>query len=119
LSNTNNRTLPSYVAATDSLTVLPGCCVMPNMARHRIGHSRRIGDRGQLENPYTVRESIDQTRRYLSRKPRLADPAHPGQRHQPMISQLRLDLGDLGLAADQAGCRGPQVPGFPSRRSIN
>ena len=32
LSNTNNRTLPSNAAATDSLTVLPGCWVMPNTA---------------------------------------------------------------------------------------
>ena len=32
LSNTNNRTLPSNAAATDSLTVLPGCWVMPSTA---------------------------------------------------------------------------------------
>src|SRR6516164_5006971 len=32
LSNTNSRTLPSNAAATDSVTVLPGCWVMPNTA---------------------------------------------------------------------------------------
>src|SRR6516162_9361884 len=32
LSITNNRTLPSWAAAIDSLTVLPGCWVMPSTA---------------------------------------------------------------------------------------
>ena len=32
LSNTNNRTLPSSAAATLSLTLLPGCWVMPSTA---------------------------------------------------------------------------------------
>jgi len=32
LSITNSRTLPSSAAATDSLTVLPGCWVMPSTA---------------------------------------------------------------------------------------
>ena len=32
LSNTNNRTLPSNAAATLSLTLLPGCWVMPSTA---------------------------------------------------------------------------------------
>ena len=32
LSNTNNRTLPSRAAAIDSLTLFPGCCVMPKTA---------------------------------------------------------------------------------------
>ncbi len=32
LSNTSNRTRPSSAAATLSVTVFPGCCVMPNTA---------------------------------------------------------------------------------------
>ena len=52
--------------------------------RHRVGHRRRIGDRGQLEKPDPVREFIGQPRRDFQRQPGLADPAHPGQRHQPM-----------------------------------
>ena len=32
LSNTNNRALPSSAAAIDSLTVLPGCWVIPSTA---------------------------------------------------------------------------------------
>ena len=32
LSKTRRRTLPSKVAATDSLIVMPGCCVMPSTA---------------------------------------------------------------------------------------
>ena len=52
--------------------------------RHRVGHRRRIGDRGQFEKPDTVGKFIGQPRRDLGRQAGLADPAHPGQRHQPM-----------------------------------
>ncbi len=58
--------------------------------RHRVGHRRRIGDRGQFENPDTVGELVGQPRRDLQRQAGLADPAHTGQRHQPMCSQRRL-----------------------------
>jgi hypothetical protein len=44
--------------------------------RHRIGHRCRIGDRGQLENPNTIREFVDQAPGYLGRKRRLADAAN-------------------------------------------
>ena len=78
--------------------------------RHRVGHRRRIGDRRQFENPDTVGKFIGQPRRDFGRQAGLADPAHPGQRHQPMCSQRRLHLGDFGLAPDEAGGRRPQVP---------
>ena len=51
---------------------------------HRIGHRRRIGDRGQLENPDPVRKFVGQPRRDFQCQAGLADPTHPGQRHQPM-----------------------------------
>ena len=54
---------------------------------HRVGHRRRISDRGQLENPDTVRKLIGQARRNFGRQAGLADPAHPGQRHQSMSLQ--------------------------------
>ena len=90
--------------------------------RHCVGYRRRVGDRGQLEKPDTVRELIGQTRRDLGRQPGLADPAYPGQRHQPMSLDRRLHLGDLGLAPDEACGRRPQIPRTriecPQRRKV-
>ena len=83
LSNTNSRTLPSNAAATLSATLFPGCWVMPSTAATRVGHRRRITDRGEFEKPDTVRKFVDQLRRNLQRQPGLTDPAHPGQRDQP------------------------------------
>ena len=52
--------------------------------RHRVGHRRRISDRSQFENPDPVGKFIGQPRRDFGRQAGLANPAHPGQRHQPM-----------------------------------
>ena len=52
--------------------------------RDRVGHRRRIGDCGQFENPDTVGEFIGQPRGDFHCQAGLADPAHTGQRHQPM-----------------------------------
>ena len=82
--------------------------------RHRIGHRRRISHRCQLEKPNAVGKLISQVRRDFQRQTGLADPTHPGQRHQPMRLDRRFDLGDHGLASDQAGGRRPQI----SRRRI-
>ena len=109
LSNTNSRTLPSNAAATRLAHGLARLLGDAQHRRHRIGHRRRIGDRSQLEKPDPVGKFIGQTRRDFGRQAGLADPAHPGQRHQPMRSQRRLHLGDLGLAPDEAGDRRPQV----------
>ncbi len=46
----------------------------------------------------------------LKRQARLADPARPGQRHQPMSLHRGLHLGELGLAPNEAGNHSPQVP---------
>ena len=61
LSNTNNRTLPSSAAATTVAHALARLLGDAQHRRHRIGHRRRIGDRGQFENPDPVGEFIDQT----------------------------------------------------------
>ena len=114
LSNTNSRTRPSNAAATDSLHALARLLGDAQHRRHRIGYRRRIGDRRQLEKPNAVGELIGQARRDFQRQPGLADPAHPGQRHQPMSLHRRLHLGDLGLTPDEAGGRRPQIPGLVS-----
>ncbi len=77
--------------------------------RDRVGHRRRIGDRRQFENPDAIGKFTGQPCRDFGGQAGLADPAHPGQRDQPMCSQRGLHLDDVGLAPDEAiGCR-PQV----------
>ena len=78
--------------------------------RHCVGHRRRIGVCGQFEKPNTIWKFIVQTFCYFERQPGLADPAHPGQRHQSMSLHRGVHLADLGLAPDEAGGRSPQVP---------
>ena len=77
---------------------------------HRVRHRSGIGDRGQLEKPYPVREFVYQPPRHFQRQPGLADPAHPGQRDQPMSLHRGLHLAGLRIAPDEARRRGPQVP---------
>ena len=102
LSNTNNRTLPSNAAATLSATALARLLGDAQHRRDRVGHRRRIGDRGQFEKPDAVRELVGQPRRNFGRQAGLADPAHPGQRHQPMSLQRLLHLGQFCFASDEA-----------------
>ena len=77
---------------------------------HRVGHRRRIGDGGQLEKPHPVRELVDQPPGHFQREAGLADPAHPGQRHQPMRLHRGLHLVEFGLTSDEAADRRPQIP---------
>ena len=96
-------------AATDSLTALARLLGDAQHRGHRVGHCRRIGDRGQLENPYTVGKFIGQPRRDLHASRVLPTPPTPVNVTSRCDSHRRLDLGDLGFAADQTGGRGPQV----------
>jgi hypothetical protein len=78
--------------------------------RHRIGHRCRIGDRGQLENPNTIRKFVDQTPGYLGCKPRLADAAN---RVCPVSINLTLtDSRNAGYPATPRSARVSIVPAF-------
>ena len=90
LSNTNSRDRPSNAAATLSLTLLPGCWVMPSTAATASGTAAGSADRRQFEQPHAVREVVAEPRRDLQRQAGLADPADAGQRHQPMRLERRL-----------------------------
>src|ERR1700736_4222511 len=69
VSNTSSRDRPSNAEGAHSASVL----------------SRSwVGARCQLETPDPVGKLIGQVPRYLHCEAGLADPAHPGQRHQPM-----------------------------------
>ena len=82
---------------------------MPSTAATASGTAAGSADRRQFENPDTVGEFIGQSRRDFQRQPGLADSADPGQRHQPMRPHRGRDLGDLGLAPNQARGRRTQV----------
>ena len=62
--------------------------------RHRVGHRRRIGDRGQLEKPDPVGEFIGQPRRDLqspggSCRPRLPRSTSPTDEPSPRLAARR------------------------------
>ena len=109
LSNTSSRDRPSNAAATLSARLIPGCWVIPSTAATASGTAAGITDGGQFDHPHPVGELVRRPRGDLQRQPCLADPADTGQRHQAMRLQRRLQLGDFGLAADEAGGRRPEV----------
>src|SRR5262249_61009618 len=67
------------------------------------GYQWRIMERGELGEPYAVGVAVENAPARLDREPGLADPARPGQRHQTMTAQPRLDVREIGFAPDQTG----------------
>jgi len=109
LSNTNNRTRPSNAAATDSLTVLPGCWVMPSTAATASGTAARSVTAASSKtqtpsgNSSARCEATSVARRIL--------PTHQPRSMSP-IDVLAPPLPDrhARLAAHEAGDRWPQNP---------
>ena len=94
-------------------------------AQHRrdgVGYRSGVADCGQLEKPHPVGKLISHPRRDFHRQPGVADPAHPGQRDQPMSLHPGVQLGDLRLTPDEARGRSLQVPRTriqrPQRRKV-
>src|SRR5437764_3862465 len=75
----------------------------------RVWDRRGVSDRSQFENPYTVREFVSQVCGDFQRQTGLADPAHPGQRDESMVSNCLHYRGDLGLAPNEARRLRPQI----------
>ena len=63
---------------------------------------RRIAQWGQLGQPDTVRESVEEMARRLEHQPRLARPTRPDQGDQPMLLEQGGDLAELLVTADEA-----------------
>ena len=82
--------------------------------RHRVGHRRRISDRSQFEKPDTVGKFIGQPRRDFGRQAGLADPAHPGQRHQPMSLHRRFTSATSDSRPMKLVVAGRRFPGLVS-----
>ncbi len=114
LSKTNSRDRPSSAAATDSLTVLPGCWVMPSTAATASGTDAGSVTAASSKTQAPSGNSSASCAATSSCEARLANSAYPGQRHQPVRPHCGLDRVDLGLAPNQARGRRMQV----SRRGI-
>ena len=93
------------------------------------GGSQRLGDGvvqevrfvqgGQFDQPHPIAEAILQDPCRLAGKPRLADAAEAGERHQPGGFQLPCQRGQFVVAADEAvELRGkiPRPVRLPQRR---
>ena len=102
LSSTNSSRRPDRARAMLPVTVNPACGVTPNTAGHRVGHRRGVTDRGQLDQPHPVGELPGQLGRDLERQAGLADPAHSGQRDEPMGRHQFAQHLHLVVTADEA-----------------
>src|SRR6478672_2225384 len=103
LSITNSRTRPSSALATDSLTVLPGCWVMPSTDATASGTAAGSVTAASSKKPDPVGKFIGESCPDLQRKAGLANPTYAGQRHQLMGPHRCFDLGALRLAPDETG----------------
>ena len=123
LSSTNNSRFAARYSSTDSSSARPGDGCTRRLAAS-VSHTRlRIGDRRELAQPRTVRELADDLGRDLEREAGLADPTHPGQRHQRRLRRTRLrQRRDLRLAPDERRHLTRQVPRHgierPQRREL-
>jgi hypothetical protein len=75
----------------------------------RLRHESRLRERRELDEPDPIRERLHQVPRYLQCQPGLPAAARSRERHQAMILQQGMDLGDLLLPSDEAGERQGQV----------
>ncbi len=88
--------------------------------RDRPLDQRRIAERLQRDAEDAVGELVDRVGRQLEREARLAAPAGPSQREQPMRADERTCLGELALSAHERGGLDRQVRAMerPERRKL-
>ena len=67
------------------------------------GDQFRIADRREVDEPHAIGIAIEQLRADLHRQPRLANATRANQREQAVTVEQFFDLGDVVLAADEAG----------------
>ena len=111
MSNTNSRTLPSNAAATLQSTVLPGCWVMPSTAATASGTAAGSVTAASSKTQTPSGNSSARPRRDLGARRVLPTPPTPVSVTNRCACSAACDLGDLGLASDEA--RGPRGAGFP------
>ncbi len=70
-------------------------------AGHRNRHRVWVGDRCQIDPPDTAVVLACDLARDLHRQPGLANPAGPGQGHQPLLGQQLADMGHPRITAHE------------------
>ena len=103
LSNTSSRTVPSSAAATDSLTVLPGCWVMPSTAATASGTAAGSVTAASSKTHTPSGNSSASCAATSSASRVLPTPPTPVKVTNRCDRTRGYDFGDLVLAADQAG----------------
>ena len=95
---------------------VPGPVLQAQRHCDGLGHQRLIPQLVQPDQPHPAGKRPRQPGGGPQRQPGLADPADPGQRHQPGAGQQPPDLGQLTAAADEAGQLRRQIPGYARPR---
>ena len=89
---------------------------------HRARHHLAVGDPSQIGKPHPVRERHQHLGGDLHRQPRLARPAGPGDRAQPVGVEQVNQLGDLVSSPDEPSHLYRQIVGTvvqgPERREV-
>ena len=104
------------VAGQRRLRRKAGPVLQAQRARDRVGHQRLLPQLVQPDQPHPAGKRPSQLGGGPQRQPGLADPADPGQRHQPGPGQQPPDLGQLTAAAGEAGQLGRQIPRYARSR---
>jgi len=101
--------LPGQVRAQRFHDRHPGGLAQPEHCGHRGGHQSRLGHRGQLHAPDAVGEAVRYLPGDLIGQPRLAHPARPGHRHQPVLTEQPGHRVHGAGPADETGERRPHA----------
>ena len=116
LSSTSSSCRPGQVLRQRRGRRIAGPVLQAQRPRHRLGHQRLLPQLVQPDQPHPAGKRPSQLGRGPQRQPGLADPADPGQRHQPGPGQQPPDLGQLTAAADEAGQLRRQIPRYARSR---
>jgi hypothetical protein len=76
------------------------------------------GEHRELDEPHAVGEGAPRLLRDVQRETGLADPADPGQRHQPGLLEQPADLPALLTAPHEPGRRGRQHRRCPAEQLV-
>src|SRR4051794_13818079 len=92
-----------------------GVLVQAERGRNRRRGQRGLRERRQLDDPDAVLEVVVELPRDAVGQPGLAYPRRAAERDEAMIREQRHNLGDGGLAPDEAADLGRQVVAPPPR----
>ncbi len=105
LSNTSSRERPSNAAATLSVSVIPGCWVMPSTAATASGTAAgSVTAASSITHTPSGKSGADRAG-HLECESCLAHPADTGKRDQPVCLECGGHIREFGFPADQAGGR--------------